>query len=88
MPAVGGPAPGGGNSPAPTPAVTAQMMAYLAQAVAWWTARHRAMLRALWRSGQRSDGLRRLAVCALIDMGAALVGLFVVAMMVAPVLGI
>ncbi len=38
--------------------------------------------------GNRADGIRSLAFCALIDILFALVGLFLVAMLVAPVLGI
>jgi hypothetical protein len=49
---------------------------------------HRHTLLALWTSGHRRDGARQLAVCAAVDFVAALVGLFVVAMIVAPVLGI
>jgi hypothetical protein len=68
--------------------VGAQARAYLGQAVAWWAALHRATLHALWTSGQRREGARHLALCAAVDLVGALVGLFVVAMIVAPVLGI
>jgi hypothetical protein len=68
--------------------VGAQAGAYLRQAVAWWVALHRATMHALWASGQRREGARHLALCAAVDFVAALVGLFVVAMIVAPVLGI
>jgi hypothetical protein len=60
----------------------------VAQAAAWWVALHRATMHALWTAGQRRDGARHLAVCAAVDLVAVLVGLFVVAMIVAPVLGI
>jgi hypothetical protein len=46
------------------------------------------MLSLLWRSGHRRNGVRRLAWCVVVDFATALVGLFVVAMIVAPVLGI
>jgi hypothetical protein len=72
-----------GSAPAATP-----VRAYLAQAVAWWLAMHRHTLSALWAAGHRRDGARYLAVCAAVDFVVALVGLFVVAMIVSPVLGI
>lgn len=68
--------------------ITAQAGAYLHEAAAWWVAVHRHTLQALWAAGQRGDGLRRLAVCILVDLAVALVGLFVVGMIVSPVLGI
>ena len=46
------------------------------------------MLRALWTSGHRGEGARRLAVCVVVDLAVAVVGLFIVAMIVSPVLGI
>jgi hypothetical protein len=49
---------------------------------------HRATLRALWTSGHRGEGARHLAICAGLDFVVGLVGLFVVAMIVAPILGI
>ena len=52
-----------------------------------WPA-HRHTLRALWTAGHRGDGVRQLAVCVLVDLAVAVVGLFVVAMIVSPVLGI
>jgi hypothetical protein len=69
-------------------AVGAQARTYVAQGAAWWAALHRATLRALWAPGHRRDGARHLALCAVVDFVVALVGLFVVAMIVAPVLGI
>jgi hypothetical protein len=68
--------------------VSGQARAYLRQAIAWWVALHRATMHALWTSGQRREGARHLVLCAAVDVVAALVGLFVVAMIVAPVLGI
>jgi hypothetical protein len=81
---------GGPGAPAlpPAPAVGAQARAYVGQAAAWWLALHRATLHALWTSGHRGDGARHLAMCAALDFVVALVGLFVVAMIVAPILGI
>jgi hypothetical protein len=46
------------------------------------------MMRSLWTSGHRGDGARRLAACVAVDLGLALVALFVVGMIVSPVLGI
>jgi hypothetical protein len=84
-----GPPSGTMMGPAPTGvAVSAQAKAYVAQAAAWWVALHGATLHALWTAGQRGNGARHLVVCAAVDLVVALVGLFVVAMIVAPVLGI
>jgi hypothetical protein len=69
-------------------AVSPQARAYVAQAAAWWVALHRATLHALWTPGHRGEGARHLAVCAGLDFVVALVALFAVAMIVAPVLGI
>jgi hypothetical protein len=77
-------APGGGANRS----VLAQALTYLAQAAAWLVALHRHTARALWTSGRRAHGLRQLALCTVLDVVVALVGLFVVAMIVAPVLGI
>ncbi len=71
-----------------SPPVGVQTRAYLAQAGAWWAALHRHMLRALWTSGHRVEGVRRLAACVVVDLVLALIGLFVVGMIVSPVLGI
>jgi hypothetical protein len=46
------------------------------------------MLQALWSAGHRGNAARALAVCVAVDVVVALVGLFVVAMIVSPVLGI
>jgi hypothetical protein len=80
----------GVSPPAPaagTP-VAAQGWAYAVQAVAWWAAFHRHTARALWAPGHRADGVRHLGLCFVVDLVAAVVGLFVVAMIVSPVLGI
>jgi hypothetical protein len=68
--------------------VAAQGWAYVVQAVAWLVAIHRHAAITLWTSGHRADGLRRLALCGAVDLVVAVVGLFVVAMIVSPVLGI
>jgi hypothetical protein len=91
-------APGSGSPGTPSATVMAAapagagagvpVRAYLGQAAAWWVALHRATLRALWTAGHRGEGARHLVMCAGLDFVVALVGLFVVAMIVAPVLGI
>jgi hypothetical protein len=63
-------------------------LAHLRRGVAWWAGLHGEMVRALLVAGNRVDGLRSLAFCAVIDVLVAVVGLFLVAMLVAPVLGI
>jgi hypothetical protein len=92
-PGPGSPGPGApfGTAAGNLPSATAPgipVRAYVAQAAAWWVALHRASLRALWTAGHRGEGARHLAMCAGLDFVVALVGLFVVAMIVAPVLGI
>lgn len=77
------------STPASAPAGIAPQLAAHARRVArWWLDTHREMIGLLWRAGHRRNGVRRLAWCALVDVVGALVGLFVVAMIVAPVLGI
>jgi hypothetical protein len=76
-------APAAGGAP-----VAAEGWAYVVQAVAWWAAIHRHAAVTVWTSGHRADGLRRLALCGVVDLVVAVVGLFVVAMIVSPVLGI
>ena len=57
----------------------------------WWLEAHRSLFA---RSGARvgwdlaSETLRRLALCAAVDLAVALLGLFLVAMAVAPILGL
>jgi hypothetical protein len=81
--------PGSGAPGAPAgTAVSPQARAYVVQGAGWWIALHRATLHALWTPGHRGEGARHLAVCAGLDFVVALVALFVVAMIVAPVLGI
>ncbi len=84
-----GPVPTGGSAAAgPGRSSVAQGWTYLLQATAWWAAFHRQTGQALWTSGRRRVGVRRVALCALLDLAVGLVGLFVVAMIVSPVLGI
>jgi hypothetical protein len=83
-----GPGGHGGRAPASTGSVGAQGWAFLVLAVSWWLAFHRQGVLSLWTPGRRADGVRHLALCAAMDIVAALVGLFVVAMIVSPVLGI
>jgi hypothetical protein len=83
--------PAGSSAAASSPPATriAPLLATQARRAArWWLATHREMVGLLWRSGHRRNGVRRLAWCALVDLATALVGLFVVAMVAAPVLGI
>ena len=68
--------------------ISAQAWAYLMQASSWWAAFHRHTILALWTAGHRGQGLRHLALCVLLDVMVALVGLFVVGMIVSPILGI
>jgi hypothetical protein len=74
-----------GSGPSPLLPVA---MAHFRRGLGWWAALHRQMVRELVAAGNRTDGLRSLAFCAVIDVLFAVVGLFFVAMLVSPVLGI
>jgi hypothetical protein len=63
-------------------------MAVLRQAVRWWMAAHRRAARSLAAGGHRGEGVVSLAFCAALDLLVLVVGLFVAAMLVSPVLGI
>ena len=85
------PAPGAPGPGVPNPGFSPLLpvaMAHLKRGLEWWTALHRQTVRALVGAGNRADGVRSLAFCALIDLLFAVVGLFLVAMLVSPVLGI
>lgn len=68
-----------------------QIAAGAAIASRWWLDAHRSLF---GRSGTRvgwdvaGETLRRLALCAAVDLAVALLGLFLVAMAVAPILGL
>ncbi|HUJ65670.1 MAG TPA: hypothetical protein VLX59_09050 [Acidimicrobiales bacterium] len=92
-------APGGGPMPPATPTGVAGPIsgpgpvlpvawAHARRGLAWWVALHRETFRALIVTGGRAYGVRSLLLCALVDFLLAVVGLFLVAMLVAPVLGI
>ncbi len=85
---VAGPTAGAGplgSGPSPLLPVA---VAHFRRGVGWWAALHGETVRTLVGAGHRAEGLRSLAFCALIDVLFAVVGLFLVAMLVAPVLGI
>lgn len=69
-------------------APTQEMRRLLGEAWRWWLLIHRRMARALRSSGRRGRGLRRLVFCVLTDFALACVGLFLIAMIVSPFLGI
>jgi hypothetical protein len=68
----------------------AQMAGGLRIALRWWLEAHRSLVRGLGSRGSTGAGesLQRLALCAAVDLAVAAFGLFLVAMAVAPVLGI
>jgi hypothetical protein len=100
IPALGAHGPGVGSpgaaipipgSAVPNPGSTPLLpvaMAHLRRGLAWWAALHRETVRALVGAGSRVHGVRSLLLCAAVDILFAVVGLFLVAMLVAPVLGI
>ena len=87
-----------GIAPAPTPVpqrgggpqtpVGRQLAEGIAVASKWWVSAHRDLLRSLTRPGTGPGWIGPLALCASLDLAVAAVALFVVAMAVAPVLGI
>ena len=65
-----------------------EVLAYIRRGLQWWLELHRHTVQALRGAGRRSAGLRSLVLCAFVDLLVAIVGLFSVAMVVAPVMGI
>jgi hypothetical protein len=60
---------------------------YLRRFLAWWLeAHHRAV--SLLMAGQRGEGIQAAAFCALVDLALAVIGLFLVGMIVAPIIGV
>ena len=83
---VAGGAVGGGPAGPPSP-VLPQILAFIRQALRLWTDMHRRAGRALV-GRQPGERVRKVAFCAGVDLLLAIVTLFVVAMLVAPLLGI
>ncbi|MGH9056630.1 MAG: hypothetical protein ACRDYY_12335, partial [Acidimicrobiales bacterium] len=81
--------PGGtGVAPAPAPPVWGQLRAGVHQALAWWLSGHRHTLRSMWGPGRRASSVPRHAAYLVVDVLSVLCGLFLVAMIVSPFLGI
>lgn len=81
------PAPAGAPLPNP-PALRVQLRAALATGFATWRRLHGRALRSLASRGRRAQGVRRLVACAVLDFALASFALLLVAMAVAPFLGI
>ena len=77
-----------GSDPAPVVPVTRQLAGGVAVGARWWWDAHRELLRSVAGARTGGDWVGRLAVCVAADAVLLLVALFVVAMAVAPVLGI
>jgi hypothetical protein len=92
FPPAGAPAGLAGPNPGPAGAGSTPLlpvaMAHVRRGLAWWAMLHRQTARALIGGGSRVDGARSLLFCAAVDVLFAVVGLFLVAMLVSPVLGI
>jgi len=73
---------------APASPLLPVVVAHIRRGLQWWIDLHRHTVQALMSSGRRDEGLRSLVLCAFVDLVAAIVGLFSVAMIVAPVMGI
>jgi hypothetical protein len=70
-----------------TPAAV-QLLAGVVQVIKWWTTIHRRAGAGLATSGHRLQGLGSLAFCLAVDALALVAGLFLVAMIVAPMSGL
>ena len=75
---------------APPDPVLRQIAAGLKVALRWWLEAHRSLARGLAGHGNVGAGenVQRLAFCVAVDLAVAAFGLFLVAMAVAPFLGI
>jgi hypothetical protein len=86
-----GGAPSASASTTPADPVFHQIRAGAVIAFKWWVASHRAVLKELSgpsRPYAAGEAVQRIALCAAVDLVVALLGLFVVAMAVAPILGL
>lgn len=72
----------------PDDSIWPELAAFLAQVLGWYVRLHRQTARALLSKGQRRDGTKSLAKCAVVDVAVAVLGGFMVAMAVAPLLGL
>jgi hypothetical protein len=72
----------------PGKGVWRQVRAYLRAFLAWWAEAHTRAASLLLRRGQRRDGLRAAAFCSVVDLVLFVIGLFLVGMIVAPIIGI
>ncbi len=73
---------------APARPLLPEVLSYIRHGFQRWLELHRQTVQALVGAGRRSDGLRSFVLCVFVDLSAAIVGLFAVAMVVAPVMGI
>ena len=74
--------------PAMGPPAGRQLAAGIVVAWRWWLGAHRDLLRSITRPTRSPGWVGSLAVCAAVDLALALAALFLMAMAVAPVLGI
>jgi hypothetical protein len=65
-----------------------QVRQAVAAATSWWWVMHRGAALALRTRGRRGLGVRRLGLCVLTDFVSACLGLFLVAMVASPFLGL
>jgi hypothetical protein len=80
--------PASGSGPVTPMPAARQVAAGIAVGSRWWVGAHRDLARSMTSGSGGSDWVSRLAVCAAVDLALVLAALFVVAMAVAPVLGI
>ena len=82
------PSPIAAGKPADGPPASRQVAAGITVAWRWWLGAHRDLVRSMTRATTRPDWVGHLAVCAAVDLAVALAALFLMAMAVAPLLGI
>jgi hypothetical protein len=65
-----------------------QVPTFLRRFLAWWLGEHYHAASLLIKAGHRGDGLRAAGFCAAMDLVLAVIGLFLVGMIVAPIIGV
>jgi hypothetical protein len=72
----------------PEDGILRQVPGYLRAFLAWWLDVHHRAVSLLLTAGQRGEGVQAAAFCAGVDLVLAVIGLFLVGMIVAPIIGV
>ncbi|MBV9661168.1 MAG: hypothetical protein JO337_08430 [Acidimicrobiales bacterium] len=81
-------APGPATPSASGPSVWSEVRAGASRSAGWWLEVHGRMVTSSMSASRRAEGVRLAVFCGLLDLALLLVGLFVVAMVVSPVIGL